>query len=83
MNEIYLKELLNTLRSERNSIWTLLIVVTGSTLGLLLKGINFGNGIFENILFIVGVILIFYLLNSLKKTKKDIDEILQLLKKGA
>jgi len=79
----YLKERLNTYRTNKTLVWQTMIVTTGGTLSLLIKALNSKTNLVEIILMIVGIALtafLFYLIIGISNEMEDLHKKLKQLK---
>jgi len=81
MDNDYLKELLNTYRSDKAHLWASLIVSIGGTIGLIIRAFNVKHNFLEILLIIIGFALITFLMIFISEFNNKINYILEKLKK--
>jgi len=82
MDKDFLKELLNTYRTDKGHLWNSLIVSVGGTIGLIIRAFNIKNNILEILLILVGIFFIILLFNLIDSFNHKIYNVLDKLKKG-
>ena len=80
MEKDFLKELLNTHRSNKNNLWNSLIVVIGGSIGLAFKSLDSDYNIFETAFVILGISFASMLIYSIYQVSSNINKTLMLLK---
>jgi len=70
--KIYLKEKLNTQRTNKTLLWQTLLLTIASTLGLLIKAFNSGTNLFELLLIALGIAGVFVLLKLITNLTANI-----------
>ena len=82
MDKDYLKELLNTYRSDKGHLWNSLIISVGGTIGLFIRAFNVKNNIVEIVLIILGIAFIIVLINFVNEFNYKINSTLDKFKSG-
>ncbi len=80
MNDKYLIEMLNTLRTYRMGVWNAFLLSSGATVGLFLSACRIEPGIVETVFIFSGFALIIILILIIYSFNKKIDTILKELK---
>jgi len=81
MDKDYLKELLNTYRSDKSHLWTALIVSMGGIIGLIIRAFNVKHNIVEIFFVLIGIVFIILLLNFISEFNTQIKYVLEKLKR--